>query len=42
VNPAHVRRIQRLPSGEAVLTLASGEALRVSRGYRAALDAFAP
>lgn len=42
VNPAHVRRIQRLPSGEAVLTLACGEALRVSRGYRAALDAFAP
>ncbi|KQY85359.1 LytTR family DNA-binding domain-containing protein [Pelomonas sp. Root1444] len=42
VNPAHVRRVQRLPSGEAVLTLACGEALRVSRGYRAALDAFAP
>ncbi|MDR7299592.1 DNA-binding LytR/AlgR family response regulator [Pelomonas aquatica] len=42
VNPAHVRRLQRLPSGEAVLTLACGEALRVSRGYRAALDAFAP
>lgn len=42
VNPAHVQRVQRLPSGEAVLTLASGEALRVSRGYRAALDAFAP
>jgi DNA-binding LytR/AlgR family response regulator len=42
VNLAHVRRIQRLPSGEAVLTLASGEALRMSRGYRAALDAFAP
>jgi DNA-binding LytR/AlgR family response regulator len=42
VNPVHVRRIQRLPSGEAVLTLACGEALRVSRGYRDALDAFAP
>ena len=42
VNPVHVQRVQRLPSGEAVLTLASGEALRVSRGYRAALDAFAP
>ena len=42
VNPAHVQRVQRLPSGEAMLTLASGEALRVSRGYRAALDAFAP
>ena len=42
VNPAHVRRIERLGSGEAVLTLACGEPLRVSRGYRAALDAFAP
>jgi DNA-binding LytR/AlgR family response regulator len=42
VNPAHVQRIQRLPSGEAVLTLSCGEPLRVSRGYRAALDAFAP
>lgn len=42
VNPAHVRRIERLASGEAVLTLACGEALRVSRGYRAVLDTFAP
>lgn len=42
VNPAHVQRIERLGSGEAVLTLACGEPLRVSRGYRAALDAFAP
>jgi DNA-binding LytR/AlgR family response regulator len=42
VNPAHVRRIERLGSGEAVLTLSCGEVLRVSRGYRAALDAFAP
>jgi DNA-binding LytR/AlgR family response regulator len=42
VNLAHVRRIQRLPGGEAVLTLRCGEPLRVSRGYRAALDAFAP
>jgi len=42
VNPAHVRRIERLGSGEAQLTLACGEVLRVSRGYRDALDAFAP
>jgi len=38
VNSAHVQRIERLGSGEAVLTLSSGETLRVSRGYRAALD----
>ena len=42
VNPAHVRRIERLASGEAVLSMSCGQALRVSRGYRAALDAFAP
>lgn len=42
VNMAHVQRIERLPTGEAVLTLASGDTLRVSRGYRAVLDAFAP
>ena len=42
VNPAHVLRIQRLGSGEAVLTLRCGEMLRVSRGYRAALDGFTP
>ena len=42
VNPSHVTRIERLGSGEAVLTLGGGEKLRVSRGYRAALDAFAP
>lgn len=42
VNPAHVVRIERLGSGEAVLTLACGEPLRVSRGYRAVLDTFAP
>lgn len=42
VNPAHVRRIERLASGEALLTLAGGATLRVSRGHRAALDAFAP
>ena len=40
VNPAHVRRIERLGSGEAVLTLACGEALRVSRGYRGVLAEF--
>jgi DNA-binding LytR/AlgR family response regulator len=42
VNPAHVQRVERLGSGEAVLTLSCGETLRVSRGYRAALDTFAP
>jgi DNA-binding LytR/AlgR family response regulator len=42
VNTAHVSRVQRLASGEALLTLASGEVLRVSRRYRAALDVFAP
>lgn len=42
VNPAHVHRIERLGSGEAVLSLSCGETLRVSRGYRAALDTFAP
>ena len=38
VNLAHVEHIRRLASGEAVLTLRCGEALRVSRGYRAVLD----
>jgi len=42
VNPAHVQRVERLPSGEAVLTLSCGERLRVSRGHRSVLDAFAP
>lgn len=42
VNPAHVQRIERLTSGEALLTLAGGEVLRVSRGYRDVLDAFTP
>lgn len=42
VNMAHVQRIQRLASGEALLSLSGGETLRVSRGYRAVLDAFAP
>ncbi len=42
VNPAHVQRIERLSSGEAVLTLACGQTLRVSRGYRAMLASFAP
>lgn len=42
VNPAHVQRIERLASGEAVLTLTGGTTLRVSRGHRAALDQLAP
>jgi DNA-binding LytR/AlgR family response regulator len=42
VNPSHVTRIERLGSGEALLTLGGGETLRVSRGYRAALEAFTP
>lgn len=42
VNPDHVQRVERLPGGEALLTLAGGQRLRVSRGYRAVLDAFAP
>ncbi len=37
VNRAHVQRIQRLASGEALLGLSCGETLRVSRGYREAL-----
>lgn len=39
VNPAHVLQLERLGSGEALLTLRGGERLRVSRGYR---DALAP
>ena len=42
VNPAHVVRIERLGSGEALLTLTGGEKLRVSRGYRGTLDQLAP
>lgn len=42
VNPDHVQRIERLPGGEALLTLSSGSVLRVSRGYRDVLDALAP
>ena len=42
VNPAHVQRVERLPSGEALLTLSCGERLRVSRGHRAVLDSFTP
>lgn len=42
VNPDHVQRVERLPGGEALLTLAGGQRLRVSRGYRAVLEAFAP
>ena len=37
VNMTQVQRIERLASGEAVLTLSCGETLRVSRGYREAL-----
>lgn len=37
VNRAHVQRIERLASGEALLGLSCGELLRVSRGYREAL-----
>ncbi|MGQ3054715.1 MAG: LytR/AlgR family response regulator transcription factor [Roseateles sp.] len=40
VNPSHVTRIERLGSGEAVLTLAGGQTLRVSRGYRDVLAQF--
>ena len=42
VNPDEVQRIERLPGGEALLTLRSGAVLRVSRGYRDVLDAFTP
>jgi DNA-binding LytR/AlgR family response regulator len=42
VNPAHVQRVERLGSGEAVLTLTGGDTVRVSRGYRAVLDSIAP
>lgn len=42
VNPAQVQRVERLPGGEAMLTLAGGQTLRVSRGYRRVLDTFAP
>lgn len=40
VNPAHVLRIQRLPGGEAMLTVRSGVQLRVSRRHRPLLDAW--
>lgn len=40
VNPAHVQRIERLGSGEAVLTLTGGDTVRVSRGYREVLAQF--
>lgn len=42
VNPDHVQRVARLAGGEALLTLTGGAVLRVSRGYRDVLDAFAP
>lgn len=38
VNPAQVMAITRLPGGEALLTLAGGQQLRVSRSYRGALQ----
>ncbi len=34
VNASHVKRIAPLPHGEALLTLSSGQQLRVSRSYR--------
>ena len=34
VNASHVKRIAPLPHGEALLTLTSGQQLRVSRSYR--------
>lgn len=40
VNPAHVQRVERLGSGEAVLTLSCGATLRVSRGFRPVLEAW--
>lgn len=38
VNPAHVMRVMPCGDGEALLTMRSGEQLRVSRGYRSVLD----
>jgi DNA-binding LytR/AlgR family response regulator len=38
VNPTQVLAVTRLPGGEALLRLACGEQLRVSRSYRDALD----
>lgn len=40
VNPAHVQRVERLAGGEAVLTMAGGSTLRVSRAYRHVLAEF--
>ncbi|MDG0856864.1 LytR/AlgR family response regulator transcription factor [Roseateles puraquae] len=40
VNPGCVHRIERLPGGEALLTLTGGQVLRVSRGYRDVLAEF--
>ncbi len=34
VNPAHIQALSALPHGEALLTLSSGQQLRVSRSYR--------
>lgn len=39
VNLAAVRHVDALPSGDAELTLAGGDTVRVSRTHRAALDA---
>ncbi|MCV2352677.1 response regulator [Paucibacter sp. B2R-40] len=38
VNPQHIQALATLPRGEAELTLSSGAKLRVSRGFRTALD----
>ncbi|MEJ6005989.1 response regulator [Paucibacter sp. AS339] len=38
VNPLHIQSIAKLPRGEAELRMRSGISLRVSRGFRAALD----
>jgi DNA-binding LytR/AlgR family response regulator len=42
VNPAQVTRLQRLAGGEALLTLACGQQLRVSRSHRSALATLMP
>ncbi len=41
VNPLHVLRVRPLPGGEAQLSLRCGTQLRLSRGYRAALQQLA-
>lgn len=42
VNPAHVMRVMPCGDGEAVLTMRSGDELRVSRGYREVLASLKP